>query len=198
MARLTKNNKRSIKSTWREINWHVEGSAGGAAAGTGWGSLPQPPPHPLGHPPVLQQGPLSPYLDGRCWRVPMRLPQAQHGSTGAAAAGGCRVPWEAAGAPLATIDATSGTWTPKNAMGTSLLCQPGQQPGMAQPPRRAAPALPAERGDVPKGQRGGDMGTPGIGGGALSHALGMPWLLLQHTEVIYEPQAGSTACTDTY
>lgn len=27
MAQLTKNNKRSIKSTWREINWHVEGSA---------------------------------------------------------------------------------------------------------------------------------------------------------------------------
>lgn len=35
MARLTKNNKRSIKSTWREINWHVEGSAGGAAVGMG-------------------------------------------------------------------------------------------------------------------------------------------------------------------
>lgn len=40
MAQLTKNNKRSIKSIWREINWHTEGSAERHG-----GSL-TPPPHP--------------------------------------------------------------------------------------------------------------------------------------------------------
>lgn len=48
MARLTKNNKRSIKSTWREINWHVEGSKGGVAVSTGWDAFPSLPHSPLG------------------------------------------------------------------------------------------------------------------------------------------------------
>lgn len=55
MAQLTKNNKRSIKSTWREINWHVEGSAERhalRARGATFPSLPSSCPAPRDHPRV--------------------------------------------------------------------------------------------------------------------------------------------------
>lgn len=52
MAQLTKNNKRSIKSIWREINWHIEGSAERHR-----GSLTPPPhPDPPGTPPCPHPG----------------------------------------------------------------------------------------------------------------------------------------------
>ena len=170
MARLTKNNKRSIKSTWREINWHVEGSAGGAAAGAGGTPSPASPTHP-GPPPCPSAGSLVP-ISGRrmlassralaagtarqhrgccCWRMPCAM-----GNSG--------------GSP-GHHQCHPGHVAPQSAMGTPLLCQPGEQPAMAQLPCRAAPAQPAEHDDVPKGRRGGDMGTRGIGAGAPSHML---------------------------
>jgi len=154
MARLTKNNKRSIKSTWREINWHVEGSVRGAAAGAGRGGrLPRPPHTPSGPPRCPAAGSLVPRPGRRRLASSRTLASSQPLPVGAVSCGTPRgVPWALPMPPWAP-------GTPK-CHGTPLLCQPGEQAALAQPPRRAAPALRR-----PMGRRGGDVGTPGTGAG---------------------------------
>lgn len=155
MARLTKNNKRSIKSTWREINWHVEGSAGGAAAGAGGTPSPASP-TPPGPPPCPAAGSLVPKPAGRTRGSSRCSPWARHS--------GCRVPAGNSEGSPGHHRCHPGHVAPQNTMGTPLLCQPGEQPAMPQPPHRAAPALPAEHGHVPRGLQGGDRGHLALAG----------------------------------
>lgn len=191
MARLTKNNKRSIKSTWREINWHVEGSAGGAAAGAG-GTPSLGSPTPPGPPPcpaagslvpmpggqedgeflVLALGTARPLMDAMCPRKQPGLPWAP--SVPPQVHGPPKVPR----APCCCASQESSQ---------------GHQNPFTELPRHCRPSTvmsPRDRGEVTWGH----LALVGEPPATLWACCGSP----RNTWMIREPQAGSAACADTY